>query len=173
MRDSIIEFGNDCFFMQLALDEAHRAASEGEVPVGAVIAREGLAIGRGRNACERLNDATAHAEMLAITAASQSLQSWRLEGCTLYVTLEPCPMCMGAALNARLDRIIFATREPKAGACGSVVDLHAPIGFNHQLVVEEGLCQEEASQLMKAFFRQLRAEQKRCRTDADRPDILG
>jgi tRNA(adenine34) deaminase len=157
----------DRFCMQAALAEAQAAAEEGEVPVGAVVALEGRIIGRGRNACERLGDATAHAEMLAITAAAETLGTWRLEGCRLYVTLEPCPMCMGAALNSRIPEITFATREPKAGACGSVVDLRDLPGFNHRITVSEGLGAEDASVLMRAFFKQLRAERKRLRGSQD------
>ncbi|MFW5828696.1 MAG: tRNA adenosine(34) deaminase TadA [Planctomycetota bacterium] len=157
----------DAFFMQAALAEAQTAAQEGEVPVGAVITTGGRILGRGRNACERLQDATAHAEMLAITAASETLGSWRLEDCTLYVTLEPCPMCMGAALNSRIGRIVYAAPEPKAGACGSVVDLAAPPGFNHRISVTAGLGEPEAAALMQAFFKQLRDERRRRRLHAD------
>jgi tRNA(adenine34) deaminase len=145
---------DDC--MQLALGEARAAAGEGEVPVGAVVVHEGRIIGRGRNACERLQDATAHAEIIAISAASQTLGSWRLEGCTLYVTLEPCPMCMGACLNARVARVIYGAQEPKAGACGSVVDLRAPEGYNHRIEAAGGLRASEAGEAMISFFRALR-----------------
>ena len=143
-------------FMAVAMHEARLAGEAGEVPVGAVITHEGRIIGRGRNACERLNDATAHAEMIAITAASQTLGTWRLEACTLYVTLEPCPMCMGAALNARITTVYFGAREPKCGACGSVVDLSALPGFNHHLAVTGGMLADESAQLLKGFFRLLR-----------------
>ena len=153
----------DIFFMEQALDQARRAAEEGEVPVGAVVTHQGQIIGRGRNACERLQDATAHAEMLAITAASNARETWRLEDCTLYVTLEPCPMCMGAMLNSRINTVIFGAREPKAGACGSVFNLGGDQGYNHTLTVREGLLAEESSSLLKAFFKQLRAERKRQR----------
>ncbi len=146
----------DAFFMRQALAEARLAADEGEVPVGAVVVHAGRVIGRGRNACERLQDATAHAEMVAITAASSALGSWRLEDCTLYVSLEPCPMCLGACLNARVKRVVYAAREPKAGACGSVVDLRAPPGFNHALEVAGGVDAEESAALLKGFFRKLR-----------------
>jgi tRNA(adenine34) deaminase len=147
----------DLAFMRLALGEARSAAAEGEVPVGAVVVHGDRVVGRGRNACEKLQDATAHAEMVAITAASAALGSWRLEDCTLYVTLEPCPMCMGAALNARIPRVVFGAREPKAGACGSVVDLAAPPGYNHRIAVEAGVEAEESARLLKEFFRTLRA----------------
>ncbi len=146
----------DAFFMRQALAEARCAAEEGEVPVGAVVVHAGRVIGRGRNACERLQDATAHAEMVAITAASSALGSWRLEDCTLYVSLEPCPMCLGACLNARVKRVVYAAREPKAGACGSVIDLRAPLGFNHALEVTGGVDAEASAALLKGFFRKLR-----------------
>lgn len=146
----------DAFFMRQALAEARLAADEGEVPVGAVVVHAGRVIGRGRNACERLQDATAHAEMVAITAASSALGSWRLEDCTLYVSLEPCPMCLGACLNARVARVVYAAREPKAGACGSVVDLRALPGFNHALTVTGGVDAEESAAILKGFFKKLR-----------------
>jgi tRNA(adenine34) deaminase len=142
--------------MRIALGEAQAAADEGEVPVGAVVVCDGRVVGRGRNARERLQDATAHAEILAITAASQTLGSWRLEDCTLYVTLEPCPMCMGACLNARVKRVVYGALEPKFGACGSVVDLRAPAGFNHRMDVAGGMFADESSRLLVNFFRALR-----------------
>lgn len=146
----------DYDFMAHALREAQAAAKEGEVPVGAVIVCDGRIIGRGRNACERLQDATAHAEMVAITAASQELGTWRLEDCTLYVTLEPCPMCLGACLNSRVKRVVYGALEPKCGACGSVVDLSAPPGYNHRIAITGGVLGEESSQLLKRFFRAMR-----------------
>jgi len=154
-------------FMDAALDEARRAAVAGEVPVGAVVVLHGRIIGRGHNRCEGLQDATAHAEIIAITAASNHLESWRLEDCTLYVSLEPCPMCLGACLNARVSRVVYATREPKAGACGSVVDLTAPEGFNHRLRVTGEVRREAAAELMRTFFRDLRAARKAGDDQAD------
>src|SRR3954469_21553554 len=151
---------SDDDLMQHALNEARAAAREDEVPIGAVVVHEGRVIGRGRNACERLNDATAHAEILAISAASQALGTWRLEGCTLYVTLEPCPMCMGACLNARVARVVYGAPEPKAGACGSIVDLRAPKGYNHALQVTGGVRAAEAGAAMVDFFRALRAKRR-------------
>lgn len=151
---------SDSDYMRIALHEAKLASDEGEVPVGAVVVCDGRIIGRGRNACERLNDATAHAEMVAITAASQALGTWRLEDCTLYVTLEPCPMCMGACLNARVKRVVYGAFEPKAGACGSVVDLRAPNGYNHAIEATSGVLGQESGELLKSFFRALR-ERKR------------
>lgn len=151
---------SDDDFMRMALAEAAAAAREDEVPVGAVVVKDGRVIGRGRNACERLQDATAHAEMIAIGAASQAIGSWRLEDCTLYVTLEPCPMCMGACLNARVARVVYGAPEPKAGACGSVVDLRAPRGFNHVVAVTGGVGAAEAGAAMVGFFRALRAKRR-------------
>lgn len=151
---------SDVFFMERALHEAQLAGEEGEVPVGAVIVKDGMIIGRGRNACERLHDATAHAEILAITSASNAVESWRLEGCTLYVTLEPCPMCVGAALNARVDRIIYGAREPKNGACGSVVNLADIETYNHRLQVSAGCLAEPSAALLRDFFRALRARKR-------------
>lgn len=142
--------------MRAALAEAEAAAGEDEVPIGAVVVREGRIIGKGRNARERLADPTAHAEMLAITAAAQALGDWRLEGCTLYVTIEPCPMCMGACLNARVPRVVFGAPEPKAGACGSIVDLRSPAGFNHAVAVTGGVLREACADLMVGFFRRRR-----------------
>lgn len=147
---------SDSDFMRHALREAQAAGSEGEVPVGAVVVCDGRIIGRGRNGCERLQDATAHAEMIALTAASQAISTWRLEDCTLYVTLEPCPMCLGACLNSRIKRIVYGALEPKCGACGSVVDLSALPGYNHRIEVSGGLHADESAQLLKGFFRALR-----------------
>jgi tRNA(adenine34) deaminase len=151
---------SDDDWMRLAMHEAQLAGEAGEVPVGALVVCDGRIVGRGRNACERLQDATAHAEMIAITAASQAVGSWRLEDCTLYVTLEPCPMCLGACLNARVRRVVYGAREPKAGACGSVVDLRAPPGFNHRLDVAGGILAEDSGELLKGFFRALRERRR-------------
>jgi len=151
---------DDQHWMQCALTEARTAAEEGEVPVGAIIVHENRIIGRGRNACERLQDATAHAEMIALTAASQTQGTWRLENCTLYVTLEPCPMCLGACLNARIPRVVYGTREPKCGACGSVVDLRAPPGYNHRIDVAGGILEDACRQVLVGFFRALRSRAK-------------
>ena len=147
---------NDTDFMRVALTEAAKAADEGEVPVGCVVVHGGRVIGRGRNACEKLQDATAHAEMIAIGAASQVLGSWRLEDCTLYVSLEPCPMCLGACLNARVPRVVYAAKEPMCGACGSVVDLSAPPGYNHRIALTGGVLADESAIILKAFFRAVR-----------------
>jgi len=154
-------------FMHAALDEARRAAEAGEVPVGAVVVHAGRIIGRGRNGVEHLNDPTAHAEILAIGAASQTLGTWRLAGCTLYVTLEPCPMCMGASMNARVDRIVYGAPEPKFGACGSVVDLRAIPRYNHEFSVQAGVCADLSAEMLRAFFRAVR--QRKATTNAPTP----
>ncbi len=146
---------DDSFWMKKALAEAHLAAGKKEVPVGAVAVFENRIVGRGHNQVETLKDATAHAEMIALTAASQTLDSWRLSGVTLYATLEPCVMCAGAAILSRIDRLVFAARDPKAGACGSVVDILANGKFNHQVKVEFKPM-PEAETLLKRFFKSLR-----------------
>jgi tRNA(adenine34) deaminase len=148
-------------FMDVALREAALAADEGEVPVGAVIVWQGQVIARGRNQRELLNDPTAHAEMLAITAAAEFLDSWRLTGCTLYVTLEPCLMCAGAMINSRIDRLVFAAADPKAGACGSLYSVLADSRLNHRVEVVAGVRTEQASELLQKFFRAQRQMGKR------------
>ena len=141
--------------MQTALDEAKIAASLGEVPVGAVIAKDGEIIARAHNRRELDQDALAHAEVLCIQQACQKLGSWRLSGCELYVTLEPCPMCSGAIINARLDRVVYGAKDEKAGCCGSVADLFV-MPFNHTPIVRSGVLEEECSQLLSRFFAELR-----------------
>ncbi len=142
----------DLHFMQLALAEARRAAAQGEVPIGAVVVRAGEVLARAGNAREAARDPTAHAEILALRAAAQAIGGWRLNDCDLYCTIEPCPMCLGACLNARISRVVYGAREPKAGACGSVVDLSAPSGFNHRLEVLGGVAAEDCAALMRSFF---------------------
>jgi len=142
--------------MAEALIEARRAAAEGEVPVGAIVVCEGRVVGRGRNARERLQDPTAHAELVALQEASRALQRWRLSGCTLYVTLEPCFMCAGAIVNARVDRLVFAVRDPKAGAAGSLADVCRDARLNHRLEVAEGPCADACGELLRSFFRERR-----------------
>ena len=142
--------------MSLALAEARQAAAEGEVPVGAIVVASGQLVGRGRNGRERLGDPTAHAEVAALRAAARRLGRWRLTGCTLYVTLEPCFMCAGALVNARLDRLVFAAKDPKAGAAGSLADVCRDARLNHQLVVTGGVLEAECGALLRDFFRQRR-----------------
>ena len=138
--------------MRAALREARASAAADEVPVGCVIVHDGLVIGRGHNQTEGLQDATAHAEILAIGAASNALHSWRLNECTLYVTLEPCAMCAGAIVLARVGRLVFGARDPKAGACGSVLDVVRQPKLNHHPEIVEGVKAEECGALLKEFF---------------------
>ena len=143
-------------FMRLALAEAQVAADEGEIPVGAVAVLDGKVVGAGHNRREGARDPTAHAELLAIQAAAKAVGAWRLTGVTVYVTLEPCTMCAGALVLARVDRVVFGTRDPKAGAVGSLMNLVQDPRLNHRMEVVEGVLQEECSSLLKAFFRRLR-----------------
>ncbi len=147
---------SDVDAMQAALAEAQKAAAEGEVPIGAVVAYGGEVIARGQNRVLRNVDPTAHAEMVALREAARALGNYRLNGCTLYVTLEPCAMCAGAMIHARLDRLVFATGDPKAGACGSVLSVLNHPQLNHQMQMEQGILAEEAGELLRSFFRERR-----------------
>ena len=142
-------------YMNMALDLAREAAAEGEVPVGAVVVRNGEVIGTGRNRRETCGNALAHAELEAIDAACRHLGGWQLVGCTLYVTLEPCPMCAGAIINARIERVVQGALNPKAGSCGSIVNLFE-MPYNHQPEILTGVCGDACGQLLKDFFRTLR-----------------
>lgn len=144
--------GVDRQFMQLALAEAELASAEGEVPVGAVVVRQGEVIARGHNAPIRLNDPSAHAEMLALRAAGVAVGNYRLDDCTLYVTLEPCPMCMAAISHARIARVVFAAPDPRAGACGGAIDLNRAPWHHHPVIVDTGPCEQEAAALLQSFF---------------------
>ena len=146
---------DDQVFMDAALELAKEAFREGEVPVGCVIVRKGEIVGRGRNRRETQKTALGHAEIEAIADACKNLGGWRLWECTLYVTLEPCPMCAGAIINARIPRVVFGASDEKCGACGSVCDLFS-MEFNHHPQVEKGVREAESSQLLKEFFEQLR-----------------
>ncbi|MDR3428607.1 tRNA adenosine(34) deaminase TadA [Silvimonas sp.] len=158
-------------FMQEALLEAARAQELGEVPVGAVVVFEGRIIGRGCNQPITTHDPSAHAEMLALRAAAQTLGNYRLPGCELYVTLEPCLMCAGAMMHARLARIIYATTDPKTGAAGSVINPFPDRRLNHHTAVVGGLLADEASAQLKAFFALRRKLQKQQRESAANPDL--
>lgn len=147
--------------MREALKHAEAAAACGEVPVGAVLVHGGTVVGRGHNLRETSNDPTTHAEMIAIREAAARLGSWRLLDSTLYVTLEPCVMCMGAIILARIPRLVFACRDPRAGAVGSIYDFSRDDRFNHRVEVLEGVLEEPCSQLLSGFFRTLREEKKR------------
>jgi tRNA(adenine34) deaminase len=142
--------------MRAALREAEASAAVDEVPIGCVIVHDGLVIGRGHNQVESLQDATAHAEIIAIGAASTALGSWRLNDCTLYVTLEPCAMCAGAIILARLGRLVYGASDPKAGACGSVLDVIHERRLNHRVDVDAGLLGEECGALLREFFERKR-----------------
>jgi tRNA(adenine34) deaminase len=142
--------------MQSALAEARQAADAGEVPIGAVILYQDTILARGQNRVLRDNDPTAHAEIVALRAAAIALSNYRLNGCTLYVTLEPCAMCAGAMIHARIDRLVFAAPDPKAGACGSVLSVINHPHLNHRMWVEQGSGADEAADILRSFFRERR-----------------
>lgn len=143
-------------YMQAALEEAEKAAALGEVPVGAVIVKDGEIISRAHNEVETRKDPTAHAEILAIRSAADKLGGWRLIGCRMFVTTEPCSMCAGAIVWSRIEKLYIGTRDPKSGACGSVFNIPQDSRLNHFTETEYGLMQEECSCIMKDFFKQLR-----------------
>jgi tRNA(adenine34) deaminase len=143
-------------FLEAALAEAHAAEDEGEVPIGAVVVHRGRVIGRGRNRVEATQDPTAHAEIIAIGAASQTLKSWRLDDATLYVTLEPCHMCAGAIVLARISRLVYGARDPKAGACGSLAMVPQDLRLNHRVEVVPGVLADECGSVLSEFFRKRR-----------------
>lgn len=143
-------------YMIEALEEAKKAAEEGEVPIGAIIVKDGEIVGRGHNRVENLKDPTEHAEMSAIRMAADTLGGWRLLGCEMYVTAEPCSMCAGAIVWSRIEKLYIGTMDPKAGACGSVFNIPQDSRLNHFTEIETGLMQEECSSIMKNFFKTLR-----------------
>lgn len=144
-------------FMKQALDLAAQTLESEDVPVGALIVHENRVIGRGWNQRERLQDPTAHAEMIAITAAAEAIGHWRLENCTLYVTLEPCPMCAGAIVQARVARLVYGASDPKAGACGTMFEITQDPRLNHQTKTVAGVLAEPAAELLREFFRYRRS----------------
>lgn len=148
------------FFMKEALIEAQKAAAKDEVPIGAVVVHQGKIIGRGHNLRELEQDATLHAEIKAIRQANQYLGSWRLEECELFVTLEPCPMCSGAMILARLKKVTFGAFDPKAGTAGTFMNLLQDERFNHQVEVEQGILEEECQEILRDFFKKLRRRNK-------------
>ena len=160
MEEPIIDLQSDHYFMGEALRQALRAYEAEEVPVGAVVVREGRIIARGFNQVELLKDATAHAEMLAITAAEEAVGDWRLNDCTLYVTKEPCPMCAGAIVHVRFGRVVFGASDPKGGAVGSALNLLQFPGLNHKAEITRGVREEECRQLLLNFFNEQRAKNK-------------
>lgn len=143
-------------YMKLAIKEAKKARAIGEVPIGCIIVYEDKIIARGYNKRVAKKSVLAHAEILAIKNACKKIGDWRLEGCTMYITLEPCPMCAGAIIQARIPRVVIGSLNPKAGCAGSVLDMMHVEGFNHQVSVTTGVCDEECSEMMKEFFRELR-----------------
>jgi tRNA(adenine34) deaminase len=150
----------DARFLRAALNEAAKGADKGEVPVGCVLVKDGRILGRGHNLMETLRDPTAHAEILSIGAACQALENWRLDGCTLYVTLEPCPMCAGAILNSRISRVVFGARDKRLGALGSTYNVLEENPINRVVAVEGPAMEEECLEMLRAFFRDLRSRKK-------------
>jgi tRNA(adenine34) deaminase len=170
--EPIIDLQSDHYFMGEALRQGARAYEAEEVPIGAVIVRQGRIIARACNQVELLKDATAHAEMLAITQAEEALGDWRLNECTLYVTKEPCPMCAGAAVHARLARVVFGAGDPKAGAAGGVLNLLQFPSFNHRCEITGGVREEECRTLLRAFFAEQRMRNKPGLGDRPAPGTL-
>ena len=168
--EPIIDLHSDHYFMGEALRQAVRAYEAEEVPVGAVVVRNGRVIARAFNQVELLKDATAHAEMLAITQAEQAVGDWRLNECTLYVTKEPCPMCAGAIVHVRFQRVVFGVGDPKGGAAGGALNLLQFPGLNHQAEITSGVREEECRQLLLSFFGEQRAKNKAARKTASAED---
>jgi tRNA(adenine34) deaminase len=165
MNETILSQKQDMLdkqFMKVAVDQAHIALENGDVPVGAVIIHQNQIIAKGCNQRHKLNDPTAHAEIIALTAAAEYIGNWRLHGCTIYVTLEPCCMCAGALVLARIDRLVFGCDDPKAGACGSLYNIVRDKRLNHGLEICKGVLAEDCSKLLQDFFRK-----KRNSTDND------
>lgn len=153
MTESILDHE---MYMREAIEEAKKAWALREVPIGAVIVKDGVIVGRGHNLRETRKDPTLHAEMIAIREASEKLGGWRLIGCTLYVTLEPCPMCAGAIVQSRIEQVVYGAPDPKAGCAGTLMNLLDEQRFNHQVPVLSGVLEEECGNLLRNFFRSLR-----------------
>lgn len=143
-------------YMEEALNEAKKAYDLGEVPIGAIIEKDGIIVGRGHNLTETTKDPTAHAEMIALRQAAQTLGGWRLLGCNMYVTTEPCSMCAGAIVWARIEKLYIGTMDPKGGACGSVFNIPQEPRLNHYVEIETGIMQQECQDILKTFFKELR-----------------
>ncbi|WP_416148084.1 tRNA adenosine(34) deaminase TadA [Salipaludibacillus sp. HK11] len=158
----------DIYYMREAIIEAKKAEELGEVPIGAVIVKNGDVIARGHNHREKNQSATAHAELLAIEEACRAVGSWRLESCTLYVTLEPCPMCAGAIVQSRIDRVVYGALDSKAGCCGTLMNLLDEPRFNHRCPVKSGVLAEETGHLLTAFFQKIRVAKKNNRISSER-----
>lgn len=157
MEEMTKEFSEtDIFYMKEALRLAKKAYKNGDVPIGCVIVKDGEILAKGYNRRNKDHSVLAHAEILAIKEAAKKIQDWRLEECTLYVTLEPCQMCAGAIVQARVPRVVIGSMNPKAGCAGSVINILDMKEFNHTVEIEKGVCQEETSRLMKNFFAELR-----------------
>ena len=156
---------DDHYWMGRALRQAALAENRGEVPIGAVVVREGVAIGSGYNLREAAHDPTAHAELIAIRKAARRSGAWRLSGCTVYVTLEPCLMCMGAMILARIDRLVFGCRDPKGGAAGTLYDVSNDPRLNHRFPVTAGVREEECSRILSGFFSALRKQKRLLTTE--------
>lgn len=148
-------------YMKEALKEAKKAADKEEVPVGAVIVKDGKIIARAHNVKELKKDTTKHAEIIAIQKASRKLQTWRLTGCTMYVTLEPCVMCTGALIQSRIDKVVIGTMDGKAGACGSVLNILEDYKFNHKVEIEKGILENESKAVLQEFFKNLRKKKEK------------
>ena len=159
---------DDIYYMKKALHQAERAAAMGEVPIGCVILYEGRIIGRGFNLRKTKHTTLAHAEITAIRQACKFIGDWRLEGCTMYVTLEPCQMCAGAIVQSRLDRVVIGTDNPKAGCAGSILNLLQMKEFNHQVEITRGVLKDDCSEILQTFFRQMRAREAENRTASGR-----
>ena len=157
--EPIIKY-DDEYYMRIALRQAERAAEDGEVPIGAVAVKDGNIIGRTYNQVELLKDATAHAEILVITQAEAAIQNWRLDGVTIYVTKEPCAMCAGAMVNARVDRVVFGLPDPRSGAAGSALDVTGFPGMLHNVETTSGVLEDECRAVIQKFFKQVRESKK-------------
>lgn len=160
MADRIIDNQTDERFMRMAIDQAMIAEENGDVPIGCVIAFEGKVIAKGYNQRQQLNDPTAHAEMIALTSASDFIGNWRLHGCTMYVTLEPCTMCAGGLVLARIDRLVYGCDDPKAGAVKSLYNVVQDERLNHTIEVTSGVLRDDCSSLLSDFFARRRKENK-------------
>ena len=158
--DSVINADPDERYMQAAIRQAILAEENGDVPIGCVIVYQNRIIAKGYNQREQLNDPTAHAEMIALTGAAEYIGNWRLHGCTMYVTLEPCTMCAGAMVLARMDRLVYGCADPKTGACQSLYNIVQDERLNHQLEVKAGVLNSECSELLSLFFQRRRQENK-------------
>ena len=154
----MVDENEDIRFMRMALREAEKAFEEKEIPIGCVIVKDGIVIGKGHNQIEMLKDATAHAEVIAIGTASNKLDNWRLEGCTLYVTLEPCPMCAGAILNSRVSRVVYGSPDSRFGGCGTTIDVVSNNALKRDVPVTGGVLADECLGILKAFFQRMRLE---------------